>query len=1783
MHSVKIRALALLLLLPSPPAPAPAGEVILNPANGELTQETSFTVSFPDSMIAPDLLGAGDAKWPVKIEPKIEAAFRWQSTTEGELTLKGHVAPGTHYRVTTLAGLKDASGQPLPKGNWEFDSPAFDITLNDEEKREKLSTQPRFELEANYPISMSDAAEHIFFQDRDSHERHPVEVLLSADQSAEHESSLTVLPRQPLPVGHAYDLVLDGLCDAYAHKPLAFLHVFAAGATEPLGLQWVGAFNPALSPPSIRVKFSEKIDPASVTPEALRITPAVTGLKLHADEDELVAEGAFDPKQRYQVHVGAALRGIRGFGLAKEERWGATFHPKDATIVFPGGEIFQRSARGLQFSFLQVNTGPTAWKLSSVPLAQLPEVAERVKQYQRGEPPFAFPVAGEGRFEANGGQEEVLRQIDWHPPAPLAGPYLLEVTGPDAEGHTVGNRALISFSEYVITQKRSADKAYVRVARMSDGQGAAGLRVHAVSSENLELGSATTDATGLATFPGLPLSPGSARGAHLFIVDTPAGPTLQYADAPTLGSADSPEKKPPLRALLVTDRNLYRPGQTVKLHGIMRLAAEGRLELPGVGPASWQIKASDAGAPLASGEAPLSAHGSWDAEWNIPSTLPTGQYVIAAGLGQQRVNLGEIRVEEYRVPLFSVELTPLEKPGAASLVNVSSSYFHGAPNAGARVHWAAVWSENFGAGDDTFVRNDAYSEHHSGEPEEQEATGDTVLDAQGHVQLRGEPPFKDGRPRGRCHVSWRVEVTSAEAQTFTGGAEATVQSEPAWAGLRAETHPGPQPTVAVEVNAIDLTDEPVAGTAVHVELFHVRSHTVKEKVAPFIARYRNSREYEKVGAKEAVTPATLDFPVKETGEYVAVLTSPGGALASTDLTLSGDDFAELAVENETEIGVSLPTPARAYRPGEIAPISVRAPFGGVAWVSIETGDLLETRLVPLAGNAGRVDLPVKKEYAPNATVSIYLLQPGGEKNLPRERLGQVQLQVERPDRTLVVEPKLAGASVKPGATVKGDVLVQSDGAPVAGAEFLVFAVDEAVLRLGEWKLPDGLKAFFPENPHTVSTLAALTRFVEQIKRQSLEQKGYVVGGGGEPLGNVALRKEFKTLAFWQPGLVTDASGKIHFEFPAPDNLTEYRLVAIGQTDANQFGGGSATFQVSKPLLCEPALPRFVRVGDELRLRAVVRQSGAPGGKVTVRCQTEGLELLDPAPVTQEAAKDQPTVFNFRARVPDGSSGAKVRFEATGDFGESDAVEVSLPIRPPSVLRHETFATRFTAPAFTPAASAPPTWLKGRGAFNVTLSTSPWLPELNGLPTILDYPHGCFEQISTQVLAYALMADLLTGLPDAEAREAHYRETLQLSLRRYEESLGFDGLLPYWPGSEGPGSPCVTVLAAWAVHEAAHAGLEVPATLRARLDQTLEKIIAGQIANVPLFTRSLALMVAAQPGAAKAYGDAAEDLYLKRDRAGDEERALLALALHSLGILPREKAQLIKEIAKPQAERAFDPDTFSSTDRASALVTLALARVTPGNPLLKERRAKMLERMDSSAGLSTQENLWLLLAFKALVESRPPPPLPVAAIAPAPTLQAKNQTALAWTSQDLARLAAFQVTGLPAETPLTALTSAEYRVDQPETTRTDRGLRVERVVFNLTDATRQGTPEAPFKLGDQILIRYRLISRNLHYYVALEDLLPAGLETVNPNLPQIAKNYHFPAETEGRLLALSHSELRDQSTCLYFNRLDPGVGTYAVLARATSAGTFRWPAVQAYPMYDSRFTGLSTASVCVVKE
>jgi len=488
---------------------------------------------------------------------------------------------------------------------------------------------------------------------------------------------------------------------------------------------------------------------------------------------------------------------------------------------------------------------------------------------------------------------------------------------------------------------------------------------------------------------------------------------------------------------------------------------------------------------------------------------------------------------------------------------------------------------------------------------------------------------------------------------------------------------------------------------------------------------------------------------------------------------------------------------------------------------------------------------------------------------------------------------------------------------------------------------------------------------------------------------------------------------------------------------------------------------------------------------------------------------------------------------------------------------------------------PAAWKQGRGTFSLAVSTTPWLSKLMGLPFLLEYPHGCFEQKSSRLLGYTFLAGLLEYLPDAQAQRNSYEFVIRETLREFESGLLADGRLPYWQGGT-QANDFVTIQTAWCVNQSEQAGFDVPERLSSELSEALQKMVAGQTKLSPTL-RAFALFVLSNPSEeTEDIVSAANELYLQRDKLTGEGRAMLAIAMHNLGIEQEKQYTLVDELPKDFQAVSFNPETFSSSTRTEALCTWAQILIDPekASTALRDRLLKLTE---SSASLSTQENLWLLVTLQKMMATAPNSQF--AAITPKPETLSVNGSSAGWSRQDLAKLADFSVTALKPGGSF--VLRADYRTAENQTAPEAHGLKVDRVVKNLTEASRDGSANAPFRLGDQILISYRFSSEKPQSYVAVEDMIPAGLEVVNPNLDLFGKFYSLPAEPGIETASLSHSELRDQQTNLYFDELPSGARSYSVLARATAEGSFIWPATQISPMYDSRFFGRSASSECNV--
>ena len=150
--------------------------------------------------------------------------------------------------------------------------------------------------------------------------------------------------------------------------------------------------------------------------------------------------------------------------------------------------------------------------------------------------------------------------------------------------------------------------------------------------------------------------------------------------------------------------------------------------------------------------------------------------------------------------------------------------------------------------------------------------------------------------------------------------------------------------------------------------------------------------------------------------------------------------------------------------------------------------------------------------------------------------------------------------------------------PVRG-ELTLMVVNDAVLQLTGYRPPDLVKEVYAQQPISTRYADNRSAIVLQTIAHPLE-KGWGFGGGlsGEN-ADPRVRRKFEALAYFAGALRTDANGDATATFTLPDDLTTWRVMAVGTSADGRFGNGETTFLTTKPLVANPVVPQFARPGD----------------------------------------------------------------------------------------------------------------------------------------------------------------------------------------------------------------------------------------------------------------------------------------------------------------------------------------------------------------------------------------------------------------------------------------------------------------------------------------------------------------------------------------------------------------------------------------------------------------------------
>ena len=1375
----------------------------------------------------------------------------------------------------------------------------------------------------------------------------------------------------------------------------------------------------------------------------VQVSPPVRNLSVEArgwDDGFIEVSGAFEPSRRYEVTL-LGLTDRYGSRLAEPYRAVLRRRPEDASVTMASGVLMLDEARMKRFEITSRNVEEAAlsfWRVSDDELgATVGEV--RAGNVPVGAPSFELKVGVDARenelvttpVDLSGALESGARFVVTARPRATAfgadrpagrpGPVALVVAG-DAE----------SLAVHV---ERAAGRTLVHVARMGTGEPVAGAKIALLDTSSAQTSRlpAVSGADGLALLGAeagglLSVSAGAASA----VVDL--GRPDSSVDKMFPGLASGKEDEPSAaRAVVFTDRGIYRPGSKVHVFANVR-RADG-LKLAAVAGSDLVVRAlGPGGDEVWRAKVTTSEMGSVSASFELPKGAKLGRHrIVVEPAGDEKATIAQaiVQVAEFEPPRFAVDVSAGATDRATLRADVAARYLFGAPMDGAKVKWtarreaAAIAQGPFeGAG---------FSFRSGREPWDDRPkaawsrSGEVVAGADGIARIDQRLSLEGTSGPQRFVVE--AEVTDASHRAVAGRASAVVHPAERYAGLRVPRRwAAPGERVPVELAVVDREGKAVIGASVSAALSQVKYTYVARRDAGGAVAYEWARRVSPAGrctATSAARGVTCDLTMPVDGDYEIAAEVDGKAGGSTTAwAWRGRGGSSGPRTPSKGRAIDLVPDRAAYAPGDTARLFVTSPFEAATAIVTTDAPGKAPRSQRIEGSAGVVEVQVAAEDAPHVHAMVTLLPLSAKGGAAADyRVGAIRLPVAMSGARLALAAAPAKPTYEPGEEARIDLAVTDGGAPVRGAQIAIAVVDEGVLRLTGYHAPDPVSELRPGRAlsgEVFDTRAALAELVRQSHvagdgDDGTPSTGKAGGRRGETDRSLTnARKKFAETAYWNTDVYTDAEGRASVRFKLPDNLTDFRVMAVAIEREGKGAVTETSFNVQKPFLVAAALPRFVSLGDRFEAAAMVHNNTAAAAIVEVTLAGKEKRLLVPGRGHVRVAfpvrvtcdeEDDDELHDDTDDAADREHGGRDRDDATraGDARDRDddehetedtihvcptvkadeeraAVQLGFEARAEGGARLDavehrvpaTFAGLDERPrvdgAFVKRRAIPlrvPARVAGQGGQDsivVALGATLW-PELGErMRYLLEYPHGCVEQTTSRTLPLLAARDIAPRVGMTEVSDADLRAKIRAGIDRLATMRAPGGGLAYWPGGTEP-NVYGTAYAMRAMVLAKAAGIEPPEELvRGMARYLARELTSGGLGPEVRAAIAQSLAELGQLDASSA--DALFDTHKEQTVFG---AASLALALSALpgqqdrvaALLDRVEAEIDEagELVHPPGTSDFH--YYGSPQRTKAQAAIALRRLRPSSRALPPLVRSLSASADS---YTTQATAYSLLAL-----------------------------------------------------------------------------------------------------------------------------------------------------------------------------------------------------------------------------
>ena len=719
------------------------------------------------------------------------------------------------------------------------------------------------------------------------------------------------------------------------------------------------------------------------------------------------------------------------------------------------------------------------------------------------------------------------------------------------------------------------------------------------------------------------------------------------------------DREEDVKARVMTDRSIYRPGQKVQGSVIVyaqkgddvRVVSGDRLTLLVTTPRWKEVLRQ---------ELQTNEYGTASFEFVLPEDGEVGSWNLNV-MGSSGCRVYEyVRVEEYKRPTFEVSFDGQRSGKFGQMVEAvgTAMMLAGVPVQGAQVHYTvecmpSVFRWWWYGGDDWNVVSE----------------GDLRTDDEGQFKV---PMFltdeylTGDRPLMRFRVKAQVTDVSGESHEATWSMNVS--------------HRECSVEVTMEQSVVDLAQN----AGFKVETFNANHEKVEMKgTYKIYYEERVLSEGAFVSGEQVLLPKTLK-PGVHYGIEAVVEDSQGvevkgsqwftpyrSDMPVTDIRQLGTSAKRRQDDQQKELDF-IYAPSDTYTVGGSLDVyfSTKETDAYIIYNVYGAEGLLESHVAVTDGSMKRLRLPYRKEWGEGMKVNIMYVRNGRFVSLERG------FELAKPEKKLKLEWATFRDKLQPGQQEQWTLTVtDSKGRRVNGAEMTAVLYDAALDRIYShyWSFYLSFGRFVPtvRKMDVSETLFPSFRLYGKLVEHKPYTRGYNQLKGFEhdrylrrgerllyskavlaeaaPSGELGdmvedeelmldmtsadmngmqegeaakeseetqsekadfdkatVRQDFSETAFFLSHLVSDGNGNVNIQFTLPESLTEWKFMGFAHTKDVDYGSIRATAMARKAFMLRPNMPRFVRWGDRAVIASSIVNQSEELLKGTVR-----LRLLDP--------------------------------------------------------------------------------------------------------------------------------------------------------------------------------------------------------------------------------------------------------------------------------------------------------------------------------------------------------------------------------------------------------------------------------------------------------------------------------------------------------------------------------------------------------------------------------------------